>query len=127
MITEKMVRLVKSPGFADSWLAHTKIMQIFFKYCLKSYNYLITQIPVFPHAITGSCGTGNNIHQTATIDRDHVIIGNYCTIGKKVVIEKNTIIGNHVTIEEGAVIGYEGFEFRRVGGELFRSFTQVAS
>ena len=118
MITEKIVYLIKSPMVTDSRLAHTKTMQVFLKYCLKSYNYLTTKTFIFPHAITGSCGTGNWIHPTAVIDLDHVVIGNCCTIGKNVVIEKNTAIGNNVTIEDGAVIGSEGFEFRNLAGEL---------
>jgi UDP-3-O-[3-hydroxymyristoyl] glucosamine N-acyltransferase len=118
MITEKIVRLTKSPRFTDSWIVYSKIMQIFFKCCLKSYNYLLTQTPLFQRKITGSIGTDNSIHPTAIIDKDHVVIGNCCTIGKNVVLEKNTVIGNHVIIEEGAVIGSEGFEFRRVAGDL---------
>jgi UDP-3-O-[3-hydroxymyristoyl] glucosamine N-acyltransferase len=118
MITEKIVRLTKSTRFADSWLVHTKIMQTFFKYCLKLDNYLLTRTPLFQQVITGSIGTGNHIHPTAIIDQDHVVIGNYCTIGKNVVIEKSTVIGNHVVIEDRAVIGSEGFAFRRVAGEL---------
>ena len=118
MITEKIFKKIKSPQIANSRIAHSKIMQFFFKYSLKSYNFLVSRTSFFQHGLNGSCGTGNSIHPTAIIERKNVVMGNLCTIGKNVIIEKNTIIGNNVTIEEGAVIGSEGFEFRRIAGEL---------
>ena len=118
MITEKLFKKIKSPQISNSRLAHSKIVQIFFKHGLRGYNFLVSHTPLFQHRIKGSCGTGNNIHSSAIIDRKNVVIGNFCMIGKNVIIEKNTIIGNHVTIQEGAVLGSEGFEFRRIAGEI---------
>ena len=118
MILQKIFHNLKSPGIADSWLVHTRLMQYFLKTGLKSYNFLVMRTGLFQQAITGSQGTGNTLDPTAIIDYNHVIIGDFTTIEKNVVIEKNSTIGNHVLIEDGAAIGSEGFEFRRVAGEV---------
>src|SRR5208337_2155557 len=109
---------MKSPAVADSWFMHTSVMQYIMKICLKFFNYLAPKTRLCQRVKAGSLGEGNEIHPTAIIDYDRVIIGNFCTIEKNVVIEKNTIIGNHVTIGEGVVIGSEGFELRRIAGEI---------
>jgi UDP-3-O-[3-hydroxymyristoyl] glucosamine N-acyltransferase len=118
MILQKIFQRLKSADVADSWLMHTSVMQYFIKVCLTFFNYLAPKTRLCQRVKAGSLGKDNMIHPTAIIDYDQVIIGDSCVIEGKVVIEKNTIIGNHVTIGEGAVIGSEGFELRRIAGEI---------
>ena len=118
MILQKIFYKLKSADVADSWLMHTSVMQYTMKTGLKFFNYLAPKTRLCQRVKAGSLGKGNVIHPTAIIDYDRVIIGDSCVIEKKVVVEKNTIIGNHVTIGEGVVIGSEGFELRRLAGEI---------
>ncbi len=118
MILQTIFLKIKSPAVADSWFMHTSVMQYIMKICLKFFNYLAPKTRLCQRVKAGSLGKGNEIHPTAIIDYDRVIIGDFCTIEKNVVIEKNTIIGNHVTIGQGVVIGSEGFELRRIAGEI---------
>ncbi|MEI7856141.1 MAG: hypothetical protein WCH85_01400 [Methanomicrobiales archaeon] len=109
---------MKSAGVADSWFMHTSVMQYLVKTGLLFFNYFAPKTHLCQRVKIGSLGEGNTIHPTAIIDYDRVIIGDSCSIEKNVVIEKNTIIGNHVTIGQGVVIGSEGFELRRIAGEI---------
>jgi UDP-3-O-[3-hydroxymyristoyl] glucosamine N-acyltransferase len=118
MILNRIFLKLKSPEVADSWFMHTSFIQNFIKICLKMYNRTAPKLPICTRVRTGSLGTGNQIHTTAIIDYGRVIIGDSCSIEKNVVIEKNSIIGSHVTISQGAVIGSEGFEQRRIAGEV---------
>jgi UDP-3-O-[3-hydroxymyristoyl] glucosamine N-acyltransferase len=118
MISQKLFLKMKSPGVADSWLMRTSVMQYIMKNCIRLYNVLAPRTGLFQRVRAGSLGPGNEIDSTAIIDYRRVIIGTGCRIGKKVVIEKNTIIGSHVTIGEFTVIGSEGFELRRLAGEI---------
>jgi len=118
MILQKIFLKLKSAQVADSWVMHTSAMQQVVKTCLKLFNFLAPNLPFWRRVKAGSFGVGNQIHPAAIIDYGRVTIGDCCSIGKNVVIEKNTIIGNHVTLREGAVIGSEGFELRRLAGEI---------
>jgi UDP-3-O-[3-hydroxymyristoyl] glucosamine N-acyltransferase len=118
MILQKIFLKLKSPAVADSWFMHTSAMQYSMKVCLTFFNYLVPKTRLCQRVKVGTLGKGNEIHPTAIIDYERVIIGNFCTIEKKVVIEKNTIIGNNVSIGNGAVIGSEGFELRKIAGEI---------
>jgi len=118
MILHTLFLKLKSPEVADSWFMHTSCMQQFIKVCLKIYNRTAPVLPLCRQVKTGSLGSQNTIHPRAIIDYPHVNIGNNCTIGDNVVIEKNSIIGNNVNIGPGAVIGSEGFEQRRVAGGI---------
>jgi|GEM_PF-3185744 len=118
MILQKIFLKLKSPEIADSWFMHTSVVQHAVKICLKMYNCIAPKLPLCRRVNGGYLGTGNQIHPTAIIDYDHVVIGDFCIIEKNVVIDKNSIIGNYVIIREGAVIGSEGFEFRRIAGEI---------
>jgi len=118
MILQKIFLKLKSADVADSWFMHTSVMQYFMKACLLFFNYAAPKTHLCRRIRTGSLGKENMIHPTAIIDYDKVMIGDFCTIEKNVVIEKNSIIGNHVVIEEGVVIGSEGFELRRIAGEI---------
>lgn len=118
MISQKLFLKMKSPGVADSWLMRTSVMQYVMKNCIKIYNVLAPGTGLFQRVRAGSLGPGNEIDPTAIIDYERVIIGAGCKIGKKVVIEKNTIIGSHVIIGDLSVIGSEGFELRRLAGEI---------
>jgi UDP-3-O-[3-hydroxymyristoyl] glucosamine N-acyltransferase len=118
MILQKIFLKMKSPRIADSWFMHTSVMQYSMKVCLKFFNYLAPKTRLCQRVKAGSLGKGNKIHPTAIIDYERVIIGNFCNIEKNVVIEKNIIIGNNVTIGNGAVIGSEGFELRKIAGEI---------
>jgi UDP-3-O-[3-hydroxymyristoyl] glucosamine N-acyltransferase len=118
MILQKIFLKLKSPEIADSWFMHTYVVQHAVKICLKTYNRIAPKLPLCRRVNVGYLGSGNQIHPTAIIDYHQVTMGDCCSIGKKVVIEKNTIIGNHVTIGEGAVIGSEGFELRKIAGEI---------
>jgi UDP-3-O-[3-hydroxymyristoyl] glucosamine N-acyltransferase len=118
MILQKIFLKMKSADVADSWFMHTALMQYFMKICLIFFNYFAPKTRLCQRVKVGSLGNESMIHPTAIIDYDRVIIGDFCTIGEKVVIEKNTIIGNHVTIGQGVVIGSEGFEVRRFKDEI---------
>jgi len=118
MILQIFFLKMKSAVVADSWFMHTSVMQYFTKICLHFFNYFAPKTRLYQRVKVGSLGKGNTIHPTAIIDYDQVIIGDFCIIDKNVVIEKNSIIGNHVTIGQGVVIGSEGFELRRIAGEI---------
>jgi UDP-3-O-[3-hydroxymyristoyl] glucosamine N-acyltransferase len=118
MILQKIFLKLKSSQIADSRFMHTSVMQHVIISSLKVFNVVAPKLPICRRVKKGSLGEGCRIHPTALIDRDHVIIGNDCTIGEYVVIERNTLIGDHVTISAEAVIGSEGFELRRVAGEI---------
>jgi UDP-3-O-[3-hydroxymyristoyl] glucosamine N-acyltransferase len=118
MISQKIFLKMKSPGVADSWLMRTSVMQYIMKYSIRIFNVLAPRTGLFQRVRAGSLGPGNEIDPTAIIDYPRVIIGAGCKIGKMVVIEKNTIIGSNVTIGEFSVIGSEGFELRRLSGEI---------
>lgn len=118
MILQNIFLKMKSAAVADSWLMHTFVMQYFIKICLLFFNYFAPKTRLCQRVRIGSLGKGNTIHPTAIIDFQQVIIGDFCSIEKNVVIEKNTIIGNHVTIGPNVVIGSEGFELRRISGEI---------
>jgi UDP-3-O-[3-hydroxymyristoyl] glucosamine N-acyltransferase len=120
MILQTIFLKLKSARVADSWIMHTAVMQHLAKSSLKVFNHVAPTLPICRRVKRGTLGKGNRIHPTAIIDHDHVIIGDDCTIGEHAVIEKNTIIGNHVTIGPEAVIGSEGFELRKVAGEIVR-------
>jgi UDP-3-O-[3-hydroxymyristoyl] glucosamine N-acyltransferase len=118
MTLQKLFQKMKSAEVADSWFMHTSVMQHLVKYGLKVFNAVAPRTRLCQRVTTGSLGRGNTIHPTAIIDYDRVVIGDNCIIGENVVIEKNTIIGNNVTIGENTVIGSEGFELRRIAGEI---------
>ena len=118
MILQKIFLKMKSPAVADSWFMHTSVMQYVMKTGLKFFNYLAPKTHLCQRITVGARGRGNEIHPTAIIDYERVIIGNFCTIEKNVVIEKNTFLGNNVTVGQGVVIGSEGFELRRLAGEI---------
>jgi UDP-3-O-[3-hydroxymyristoyl] glucosamine N-acyltransferase len=118
MISQKMFLKMKSAGVADSWLMRTSVMQSIMKTCIQIFNILAPRTGLFQRVRAGSLGPGNEIDPTAIIDYQRVIIGAGCKIGKMAVIEKNTIIGSHVTIGDFTVIGSEGFELRRLSGEI---------
>ena len=118
MILQTIFLKMKSPAVADSWFMHTSVMQYVMKIGLKFFNYLAPKTRLCQRVKVGTLGKGNEIHPTAIIDYDRVIIGDFCTIAQNVVIEKNTIIGSYVTIGKGAVIGSEGFELRKIAGEI---------
>jgi UDP-3-O-[3-hydroxymyristoyl] glucosamine N-acyltransferase len=64
---------------------------------------------------------GNNckISSLAHVDAKNVNIGNNVIIEEFVRIKRNTQIGNNVTIRSGAVIGGDGFEYRKADNEVF--------
>lgn len=118
MILQKIFLKIKSPEVADSWFMHTSGVQFILKIGLHIFNYLAPKTRLCQRVNAGSLGNGNTIDPSAIIDYSRVTIGDFCTIGKNVVIEKNSLIGNHVTLGEGVVIGSEGFELRRIAGEI---------
>jgi len=118
MILQNFFLKMKSAAVADSWFMHTSVMQYLVKTGLLFFNYFAPKTRLCQKVRTGSLGKGNAIHPTAIIDYDKVIIGDFCNIEKNVVIEKNTIIGNQATISDGVVIGSEGFELRRIAGQI---------
>lgn len=118
MILQRCFSKLKSAAVADSWFMHTPAMQYLVKTGLYFFNRFAPRIRLSQRVKKGSIGNHPDIHPTAVIDYDRVVIGDFCTIGKRAVIEKNTIIGNYVTIGEGAVIGSEGFEVRRFKDEV---------
>jgi len=118
MISQRIFLKMKSAVVADSWLMRTTVMQYIMKYCIRIFNEVGPRTGLFQRVRTGSLGPGTEIDPTAIIDYRRVIIGAGCRIGRMAVIEKNTIIGSHVTIGEYAVIGSEGFELRRLAGEI---------
>ncbi len=60
-------------------------------------------------------GNGCSISGLAYISENNVIIGNDVTIEEFAVIKENTVIGDHAVIRAGAVIGGQGFEFKKAG------------
>ncbi|WP_321504140.1 DapH/DapD/GlmU-related protein [uncultured Methanoregula sp.] len=118
MILQRCFLKLKSAAVADSWFMHTSVMQYLIKTGLYFFNRIAPKTPLCQRVRAGSLGKNNDIHPTAIIDYDRVIIGDFCTIGENAVIEKNTIIGSHVTIGPGVVIGSEGFEVRRFKDEI---------
>lgn len=59
-------------------------------------------------------GSNCNISNLAYISENNVKIGDNVTIEEFVSIKENTIIGDNTIIRAGAVIGGEGFEFKRL-------------
>jgi UDP-3-O-[3-hydroxymyristoyl] glucosamine N-acyltransferase len=119
MIIQKIIQIAKSPKIAKSWMAQNWLAQGCFRIYLTSYNYLATKTGIVGKTIRGSSGCQNTISPLAFINYDHVVIGSCCSIGNRAVIEKNSRIGNRVIIGPGTVLASEGFEIRRIGGELF--------
>jgi UDP-3-O-[3-hydroxymyristoyl] glucosamine N-acyltransferase len=58
------------------------------------------------------------IHRSAVIADQDVEIGPGVTVGANAVIEARTIIGPGSTIGPGTVIGSEGYEMRKVAGQM---------
>lgn len=64
-------------------------------------------------------GTGCDINNLACVAKKNVIIGDNVIIEEFVSIKENTVLENNVIIRAGAIIGGEGFEFKRSGDKLF--------
>lgn len=118
MILQKVFLKLKSAEIADSRFMRAPAMQHAVKNCLRLFNRIAPRLPLCRRVGKGSLGATTTIHPTAIIDYPRVVIGNGCMIGGHVVIEQNTIIGNNVIIHDHAVIGSEGFELRRIAGEI---------
>jgi len=118
MIIQKIIQIAKSPKIAKSWLAKNRLTQGCFKVYLTCYNYLAMKTGIVGKTIRGSFGRQNTISPLAVITYDRVVIGDFCSFGNRAVIEKNSRIGNRVVIGPGTVVSSEGFEIRRIGGEL---------
>jgi UDP-3-O-[3-hydroxymyristoyl] glucosamine N-acyltransferase len=63
-----------------------------------------------------------NIHPSAFISSKSVRIGHRVVIGPNASVLERTILGDDVTIRAGCVVGTEGFEFKRIGGEILPVF-----
>jgi UDP-3-O-[3-hydroxymyristoyl] glucosamine N-acyltransferase len=118
MIIDKIIQVAKSPKISKSWLAQNRLVQRCFRFYLKIYNALATRTGIVGKTVRGSLGKENTVSPSAFIDYDRVVIGDSCVIGSRAVIEKNSQIGNRVRIGPGTVVASEGFEIRRIGGDL---------
>lgn len=61
-------------------------------------------------------GENSKISPLASISSKNVTIGKNVVIEEFVVIKENTIIGDNCVIRAGAILGGEGYEFKRVDG-----------
>lgn len=118
MITDRIIRIAKNPKISKSWLAKNRPVQGCFRFYLRVYNHLATRTGIVRKTLRGSLGKENIISPSAYIDYDHVVIGDHCLIGSRAVIEKNSRIGNRARIGPGTVVASEGYEIRRIGGDV---------
>jgi len=65
-----------------------------------------------------SIGEGCIISKLASIADKNITIGNKVTIEEFVVIRENTAIGDNTIIRAGAIIGGQGFEFKRTENNI---------
>ena len=61
-------------------------------------------------------GNGCNINPLASVAKRNVVIGNNVAIEEFAVIRENVEIGDNSIIRAGAIIGGQGFEFKRTNG-----------
>ena len=61
-------------------------------------------------------GEGCEISNLASISKNNVRIGNNVKIEEFVVIRENTVIEDNSIIRAGVVLGWEGYEYKRVDG-----------
>lgn len=68
--------------------------------------------------VESTIGEGCNISNSASISKNNVKIGNNVIIEEFVVIRENIVIGDNCIIRSGVILGGEGYEFKRVDGEI---------
>ena len=87
-----------------------------------AYNSLVWQArprvqPERRVAVSASLGTGTYVAPGAVIG-EGVIIGHDCHLGPNCVIGDGCVLGDRVTVGAGAIIGEEGFYFKRTADGL---------
>ena len=65
-----------------------------------------------------SIGEGCNISPHACVAEENVVIGAGSTVEEFASIKPNTVIGEGCVIRAGSVVGGEGFEVKRIAGEV---------
>lgn len=88
---------------------------------VKLHNYLANNSEYAGKTAETFIGENCDIHSTAVIEPQNVIVGNNVHIGANTVIKANVIIHDNVIIHENCVIGGKSFNFvKTVDGDMLR-------
>jgi acyl-[acyl carrier protein]--UDP-N-acetylglucosamine O-acyltransferase len=82
------------------------------------HHYLADYTDFYWKPFATEVGKNCQIHEKSFIASENVKIGDNCVIQANATILPNTIIGDNVIVRPGAVIGTEGFEFKRINEKL---------
>ena len=85
----------------------------------KLHNALANVEPYARPRFKTKIGKNCNIHTTAIVSDENVVIGDNVRIDPYVIIKDNVTIGDNTIIHSGVVIGDSDFEFKREGHEIF--------
>lgn len=85
------------------------------------HNYLAENTDFYWKPFKNKIASSAHIDSTACIAPGNVWIGERCKIEPHVSIMPNSILGDDVIIGAGAVIGNDGFEFKRIGNEILHA------
>ncbi|MCL2488289.1 MAG: UDP-3-O-(3-hydroxymyristoyl)glucosamine N-acyltransferase [Oscillospiraceae bacterium] len=82
------------------------------------HNFLSAREGYRRPAFATEIGEGAAVSPLASVAGQNVRIGRQAVIEEFAVIRPDTVIGDHAIIRAGAVIGGQGFEFKRTGGAI---------
>jgi UDP-3-O-[3-hydroxymyristoyl] glucosamine N-acyltransferase len=83
------------------------------------HAYLENETTFYGASFPTKIGQNSIIHERAYVDEKNVIVGDNCVIEANATILSGVEIGNNVVIRAGAVIGSQGFEFKKFEDKLF--------
>lgn len=83
----------------------------------KVHNYL-AKTEFYGKPFKTQISPGAIIHPTAYVAERNVLIGKGCYIGPHVSVLEGSLLKDNVIVRAGSVIGTEGFEFKRIEGEV---------
>lgn len=82
------------------------------------HNYLAKETDFYGEIEKSKVSSSAKIHHTAFVSERGVLIGDNVAIGPNVTILEHTHIEQNAIVQAGAVIGSEGFEYKRFGDKV---------
>jgi UDP-3-O-[3-hydroxymyristoyl] glucosamine N-acyltransferase len=82
------------------------------------HNDLVTNTDFYWQSFSTVISPGAHIHSSAYVAEKNVRIGNGTVIEAGVTVLERSIIGDNVLLRAGCTVGSQGFEFKRIGGQI---------